>query len=71
MCECSSPFPWCVWLGTGAGQVHGAPLGADDIAHVKTKLGLDPTQTFHVSEDVSAPLHPSPHTDTHTSPLRM
>lgn len=41
----------------GTEGVHGAPLGADDIAHVKTKLGLDPTQTFHVSEDVYAHFH--------------
>jgi len=32
--------------------VHGAPLGAEDIANVKTKFGLDPTKSFHVDQEV-------------------
>jgi transketolase len=38
----------------GTEAVHGAALGKDDVAHVKTTLGFDPTQSFVVPEDVSA-----------------
>jgi transketolase len=49
------------WLGrrTGFGSkkegtegVHGSPLGEEDLANVKTKLGLDPSQKFQVPEEV-------------------
>jgi transketolase len=49
------------WLGrrTGFGSkkegtegVHGSPLGEEDLANVKTKLGLDPAQKFQVPEEV-------------------
>jgi hypothetical protein len=33
-------------------QVHGAPLGADDIAQLKSKLGFDATKSFFVPEEV-------------------
>jgi len=36
----------------GTEKVHGSPLGAEDIAKVKTKFGFDPTQSFVVPEDV-------------------
>jgi hypothetical protein len=39
-------------------QVHGAPLGADDIAQLKAKLGLDPAQSFFVPETVRGQLLP-------------
>lgn len=44
-------------IGYGSGKagshtVHGAPLGGDDMAQVKTKFGFDPTQNFAVDEDV-------------------
>jgi transketolase len=34
--------------------VHGSPLGDEDLANVKKKLGLDPAQKFHVPEEVRA-----------------
>lgn len=37
----------------GTAGVHGAPLGDEDVAAVKTQFGFDPEQTFHVPEDVS------------------
>ncbi|KAJ2818750.1 Transketolase [Coemansia erecta] len=36
----------------GTAGVHGAPLGAESLAAVKTKFGFDANQTFGVSEDV-------------------
>jgi len=38
----------------GTEAVHGAPLGAEDVAAVKAKLGLDPAQQFAVGDDVYA-----------------
>lgn len=34
--------------------MHGSPLGEEDLANTKKKLGLDPTQKFHVPEQVHA-----------------
>ncbi len=34
--------------------MHGAPLGADDVAEVKKKFGFDPAQTFFVPEEARA-----------------
>ncbi|QBI55001.1 transketolase [Streptomonospora litoralis] len=34
------------------GAVHGAAMGADEVAATKRELGLDPALTFHVPEDV-------------------
>ncbi|NUS42178.1 MAG: transketolase [Mycobacteriaceae bacterium] len=39
-------------MNTGA--AHGAALGADEVAAVKTALGFDPAQTFEVSDAVIA-----------------
>lgn len=36
----------------GTAKTHGAPLGEDLIARAKSELGLDPTKSFFVSEDV-------------------
>ncbi len=36
----------------GSSKAHGAPLGADELAATKRGLGLDPQQSFAVSEDV-------------------
>jgi len=38
----------------GTEAVHGAPLGAEDVALVNAKLGFDPAVTFAVPEEVSA-----------------
>lgn len=38
----------------GSDKVHGAALGAQDLAHAKTALGFDPAQSFVVPEDVRA-----------------
>ena len=38
----------------GTEGVHGSPLGAADIANVKTKFGLDPAQSFHIPAEVAA-----------------
>jgi len=38
----------------GTGHVHGAPLGAADLAHVKSHYGFDPTQSFVIPSEVSA-----------------
>lgn len=35
-------------------DVHGSPLALDDIASIKAKFGLDPSQSFHVPEQVRA-----------------
>ncbi|OJD29705.1 transketolase [Diplodia corticola] len=37
----------------GTGGVHGNPLKADDIKHVKTLFGFDPEKTFVVPQEVS------------------
>lgn len=39
-------------LKEGTHGVHGAPLGKDDIAHLKTTLGMDPSQSFVVDGEV-------------------
>lgn len=36
----------------GSEATHGAPLGAEELAATKTKLGFDPTKSFVVDEDV-------------------
>jgi transketolase len=36
----------------GSHDVHGSPLGEEEIAKLKTKLGFDPAQTFFVPEEV-------------------
>jgi len=38
----------------GTEKVHGSPLGAEDVANVKKKLGFDPAQSFYVPEEVKA-----------------
>ncbi len=38
----------------GTEHVHGAPLGKDDLAHVKAALGADPAASFAVPDDVRA-----------------
>lgn len=38
----------------GTHGVHGAPLGDDDVAAVKTKFGLDPAAKYSVDADVAA-----------------
>lgn len=38
----------------GTEAVHGAPLGKDDLRHVKSLLGFDPDASFVVPADVSA-----------------
>jgi transketolase len=38
----------------GSDKVHGAALGASDLAFAKKALGFDPAQTFFVPEDVAA-----------------
>lgn len=38
----------------GTEKVHGAPLGAEDVAAAKTALAMDPQQSFHVPEEVRA-----------------
>eukprot|EP00658_Telonema_sp_P-2_P076332 TRINITY_DN6661_c0_g1_i7.p1 TRINITY_DN6661_c0_g1~~TRINITY_DN6661_c0_g1_i7.p1 ORF type:complete len:694 (+),score=199.15 TRINITY_DN6661_c0_g1_i7:252-2333(+) len=50
----------------GTAKVHGAPLGDEDIAMLKTSFGMDPAQSFHVPADVSeeyAPFRGSAHSD--------
>ncbi|CAM9963045.1 unnamed protein product, partial [Ectocarpus sp. 12 AP-2014] len=37
----------------GLETTHGAPLGADDVAHVKTTFGFDPSESFVIPEEVS------------------
>lgn len=41
------------WGSQNAGteKVHGAPLGPDDIKQLKTKLGLNPDETFQIPEE--------------------
>ncbi|GAA1735076.1 transketolase [Isoptericola hypogeus] len=34
------------------GGIHGSAMGADEVAGLKTALGLDPEATFHIDEDV-------------------
>jgi transketolase len=41
-------------VNQGEEKVHGAPLGAVDLANTKTKLGFNPEQFFHVPAEVSA-----------------
>lgn len=36
----------------GTEKVHGAPLGASDVAHVKEHYGFDPSKSFVVSDQV-------------------
>ncbi|MBK9739808.1 MAG: transketolase [Actinobacteria bacterium] len=36
----------------GSGKVHGSALGAEEVAATKEALGLDPSQHFHVDDDV-------------------
>jgi dihydroxyacetone synthase len=36
----------------GDAKTHGADLGEEDIAHIKTKFGMDPAKVFDVSEQV-------------------
>lgn len=36
----------------GTGKAHGAALGAEEVAAVKTVLGFDPEQSFQVEDDV-------------------
>jgi len=36
----------------GTEKVHGSPLGAEDLAKVKSKFGFDPAQSFVIPEDV-------------------
>lgn len=36
----------------GTEKVHGAPLGAEDVASVKTAFGMDPQKSFYVPEEV-------------------
>ncbi|KAG5477864.1 hypothetical protein LSCM1_05166 [Leishmania martiniquensis] len=38
----------------GTEKVHGAPLGDEDVANVKTKFGRDPSKRYHVEEEVRA-----------------
>eukprot|EP00043_Microstomoeca_roanoka_P011042 m.104281 g.104281 ORF g.104281 m.104281 type:complete len:685 (+) comp15073_c0_seq1:184-2238(+) len=38
----------------GTHDVHGSPLGAEDVAQVKKLFGFDPDQTFFVPDDVYA-----------------
>lgn len=38
----------------GTHGIHGSPLKADDIAALKTKLGFDPSVSFHVPNEVYA-----------------
>ncbi|PTR27655.1 transketolase [Rhodococcus sp. OK519] len=45
-------YPAPTKMNTGA--AHGAALGADEVAAVKTALGFDPTQTFEVAAEVIA-----------------
>ncbi|CAM9952949.1 unnamed protein product [Pylaiella littoralis] len=40
-------------LKQGDEKTHGAPLGAADVAHVKTTFGFDPAESFVVPADVS------------------
>ena len=39
-------------LRAGDAKVHGAALGADDVANVKKSFGLNPEQHFHIPQDV-------------------
>lgn len=39
-------------LKQGSEKTHGAPLGDDDIAQLKTKFGFDPSKKYAVDEDV-------------------
>lgn len=38
----------------GSEKTHGAPLGAEDVAATKARIGLDPTVHFHVADDAVA-----------------
>ncbi|GMH88425.1 hypothetical protein TrVE_jg6944 [Triparma verrucosa] len=38
----------------GTHGVHGAPLGAEDLSHVKSKYGFNPEESFAVPSDVAA-----------------
>ncbi|CBZ27539.1 putative transketolase [Leishmania mexicana MHOM/GT/2001/U1103] len=38
----------------GTEKVHGAPLGEEDIANIKTKFGRDPQKKYDVDDDVRA-----------------
>eukprot|EP00753_Platysulcus_tardus_P015041 PLAT4736.1.p2 GENE.PLAT4736.1~~PLAT4736.1.p2 ORF type:complete len:707 (+),score=374.04 PLAT4736.1:166-2286(+) len=58
-----SPLPTLIrvrtTIGIGSGKagthgVHGAPLGGDDLAAVKTHYGFDPEVSFNVEDDVAA-----------------
>ena len=38
----------------GSEKTHGAPLGAEDVAATKARIGLDPSQFFHVAPEAEA-----------------
>ncbi|MCW2670582.1 MAG: transketolase [Frankiales bacterium] len=45
---------WPAPTKQGTGKAHGSALGADEVAATKKVLGLDPTQSFILPEDVLA-----------------
>lgn len=49
-----SVIGWPAPHARGTGAAHGAALGADEVAATKEILGLDPSQTFHVPDEVLA-----------------
>jgi transketolase len=50
--SCRTTIGWGSPSFEGTSRTHGAPLGDDEVAATKTRLGLDPTQTFHVDDSV-------------------
>jgi len=51
----------------GTSKTHGAPLGAEDVAAVKRKLGLDPDATFAVPAEATAALRAHDGADHHAA----
>jgi transketolase len=48
----STIIGWPLPTKAGSHSVHGAKLGADEVAALKTRLGFDPTDSFVVADDV-------------------
>jgi transketolase len=51
---CRSVIGWPAPHLQNTGKVHGAAMGAEEVAATKKVLGLDPSKTFYVPDDVFA-----------------
>ncbi|MFF0747117.1 transketolase [Streptomyces sp. NPDC004111] len=51
---CRSQIAWPAPHAVNTPASHGAPLGAEEVAHVKRALGLDPEESFAVAPEVLA-----------------